>query len=164
MLTRAWLVLGLTSAVLALAGFFFVLWRAGWSAGAATGEGTPLHHAWVQATTMTFVGIVACQVGTAMAARTERASLREIGVFSNRLLLWGIGFELAFTAALLYVPVLRDLFGMAPPPPAALALALPFPVIVWGVDELRRRHMRQAAGPRVPTAPRPVRAPSRTSG
>jgi calcium-translocating P-type ATPase len=164
MLVRAWLVLGLTSAALVLAGFFFVLWRAGWSAGAATGAGTPLHHAWVQATTMTFVGIVSCQVGTAMAARTERASLREIGVFSNRLLLWGIGFELAFTAALLYVPVLRDLFGMAPPPPAALALTLPFPVIVWGVDELRRRHMRRAAGTRVATAQRPVRAPTRTSG
>ena len=146
MLTRAWLVLGLTSAVLVLAGFFFVLWRAGWSAGAATGTGAPLHHAWVQATTMTFVGIVACQVGTAMAARTERASLRTIGLLSNRLLLWGIAFELGFTAALLYVPVLRDVFGTAPPPPEALALVLPFPVIVWGVDELRRLHLRRAAG------------------
>ena len=145
MLTRAWLVLGLTSAVLVLAGFFFVLWRAGWSAGAATGSGAPLHHAWVQATTMTFVGIVACQIGTAMAARTERASLRTIGVFSNRLLLWGIAFEVVFTAALLYVPALRDVFGMAPPPPAALLLVVPFPVIVWGVDELRRLHLRRAA-------------------
>ena len=39
--------------------------------------------------------MVACQVGTAFAARTERASLRSVGVFSNRLLLWGIAFELA---------------------------------------------------------------------
>ena len=72
--------------------------RAGWSPGDAIGKGTPLHPAYLQATTMTFLGIVACQVGTAFAARTERASLREVGVFSNPLLLWGIAFELAFTA------------------------------------------------------------------
>ena len=42
------------------------------------------------ATTMTFAGIVACQIGTAFAARTERASLRSVGLFTNRLLLWGI--------------------------------------------------------------------------
>ena len=44
---------------------------------------------------MTFLGIVACQVGTALAARTERRSLREVGLTTNRLLLWGIAFELA---------------------------------------------------------------------
>ena len=43
---------------------------------------------------MTFAGIVACQVGTAFASRTERAALWTVGVFSNRLLLWGILFEL----------------------------------------------------------------------
>ena len=61
---------------------------------------------------MTFAGIVACQIGTAFAARTEHASLRSVGVFSNRLLLWGIAFEIVFAAALIYVPVpagrLRD--------------------------------------------------------
>lgn len=36
---------------------------------------------------MTFLGIVACQVGTALAARTDRASLRSIGLATNQLLL-----------------------------------------------------------------------------
>ncbi len=146
MLTRAWLVLGMTSAVLVMAAFFFVLLRAGWHPGDATGAGAPLHHAWQQATTMTFVGIVACQIGTAMAARTDRASLRSIGVFSNRLLIWGIGFEIVFTAALLYVPPLRDVFGMATPPPEAFLVVLPFPIVVWGVDELRRLRIRRTVG------------------
>ena len=146
MLTRAWLVLGLTSAILVMGAFFFVLLRAGWHPGAATGDGSPLHHAWQQATTMTFVGIVACQVGTAMAARTDRAPLRSIGVFSNRLLIWGIAFELVFTAALIYVPPLRDIFGMAAPRPEAYLVVLPFPVIVWGVDELRRLRIRRSVG------------------
>lgn len=37
---------------------------------------------------MTFLGIVACQIGAAFAARTQTASLREVGVANNRLLRW----------------------------------------------------------------------------
>ena len=90
MLVRAWLFLGVICASLAMAGFFYVLLRAGWHPGDPTGKGKPLHHAYQQATTMTFLGMIAGQVGTAFAARTERASLRSVGVFSNPLLIWGI--------------------------------------------------------------------------
>jgi calcium-translocating P-type ATPase len=143
MLVRAWLFLGLVSAALVTAGFLITLVRGGWSPGDQVGAGTPLHHVYLQATTMTFVGIVACQVGTAFAARTDRASLRSIGVLSNRLLLWGIAFELAFTAALLWLPPLRDLFGTEPPNLGDLALVLPFPFVVWGADELWRLRLRR---------------------
>ena len=143
MLVRAWLLLGLVSAVLVTAGFLVTLTRAGWSPGDAVGAGSPLHQAYLEATTMTFVGIVACQVGTAFAARTDHASLRSIGAFSNHLLLWGIAFELVFTAALLWVPPLRDLFGTQPPPLDDLVLVLPFPFIVWGADELWRWNRRR---------------------
>ena len=148
MLVRAWLFLGLVSAVLVTAGFLATLVRAGWSPGDPVGAGSPLHEAYLQATTMTFVGIVACQVGTAFAARTDHASLRSIGVFSNRLLLWGIAFELAFTAALLWVPPLSDLFGTQPPPLEDLVLVLPFPFIVWGADELWRWSVRRRSARR----------------
>jgi calcium-translocating P-type ATPase len=138
MLTRAWLFVGGIEAALVMGGFLFVLLRAGWSPGDAVGPGDPLHDAYLQATTMTFAGIVACQVGTAFAARTELASLRSIGFLSNRLLLWGIAFELVFTAAVIYVPALQPLFHTAPLGAAELAVLLPFPVVVWGADELRR--------------------------
>ena len=64
-------------------GFFLVLGAAGWSPGEATGTGTPLHDDYLAATTMTFAGITACRVGTAFAARTSHASLRQIGIFTN---------------------------------------------------------------------------------
>lgn len=57
---------------------------------------------------MTFAAIVACQVGTAFAARIDRASLFTVGLRSNPLLLWGIAFELVFTAAVIYLPWLQD--------------------------------------------------------
>lgn len=138
LLFRAWAVLGLTSAVLVSAAFLTVLLVAGWSPGDPTGPGSPLHAAYVSATATTFAGIVACQVGTAWAARTEHARLRDIGLWSNPLLLWGIAFELAFLALLLYVPPIAAVFGTAPLS-WELLLLLPFPLIVWGVDALVRR-------------------------
>ncbi|MEV2225927.1 cation-transporting P-type ATPase [Nocardia vinacea] len=146
MLLRAWLFLGVICAALALAGFFYVLMRAGWHPGDATGSGQPLHHAYQQATTMTFLGLVMGQIGTAFAARTEHASLRSIGVFSNPLLLWGIAFELALTAAIIYLPPLQTALGTASLTPGMLAFTAPYPIIVWGADELRRwllRHKNQ---------------------
>ena len=126
LLLRAWGLLGVVSAALVMAGFFWTLSRAGYR----------------EATTMTFAGIVACQIGTALAARTERASLRSVGFFSNRLLLWAILSEILFAAALIYLPPLQDLFGTAALGPVELAILATFPIVVWGADELRRARLR----------------------
>ncbi|MER6099908.1 cation-transporting P-type ATPase [Streptomyces sp. NPDC001728] len=145
MLLRAWLFLGVICAVLQMAGFFTVLIHAGWHPGDPTGPGTPLHHAYQQATTMTFLGMIAGQIGTAFAARTDHASLRSIGVFTNPLLLWGIGFELALAALFIYAPPFQHLLGTAALTPAMVALVIPFPFVVWGADELRRWLVRRRA-------------------
>lgn len=146
MLVRAWLFLGLLSAGLVIGGYFFVLTRGGWHIGAVIGAGSPLHHVYLQATTMTFLGIVACQIGTAFAARTERASLRQIGLTTNPLLLWGIAFEVTFAAAITTIPGLRSIFGTTPPPLDVLPLLISFPFIVWGADEIRRSLIRRHVG------------------
>ncbi|MFJ9789130.1 MULTISPECIES: cation-translocating P-type ATPase [Streptomyces] len=143
MLVRSWGWLGTVSAVLVMTAYFYVLWRAGWHPGDPTGPGTPLHDAYLTATTATFAGIVTCQVGTAVAARTDHAALRDIGFFTNPLLLAGIAFELAFTAALVYAPPLQHLFGTAALPPDVVLLIAAFPPLVWGTDEFRRRARRR---------------------
>jgi calcium-translocating P-type ATPase len=143
MLVRAWLFLGVIAAALQMGAFFYVLRDAGWHPGDPVGEGNPLHHAYLEATTMTFLSMVVAQIGTAFASRTDRASLRSIGVFSNRLLLWGVGFELVLAAILIYVPPFQEALGMAALPPHYLAILLPFPFIVWGADELRRYVIRR---------------------
>ncbi|GAA4513483.1 cation-translocating P-type ATPase [Nonomuraea ferruginea] len=143
MLLRAWLFLGVICAVLSMSGFFYVLLKAGWHPGDPTGPGSPLHHAYRQATTMTFLGMITCQIGTAFAARTERASLRSVGVTSNPLLLWGIAFELALAAVLIYTPPFQALLGTAALTMDMLAFVAPFPLIVWGADEIRRWLLRR---------------------
>jgi magnesium-transporting ATPase (P-type) len=144
MLARAWGFLGLISAVLIMTGFYLTLRHSGWHPGAHTGPGSPLNHAYRQATTVACLGIVACQIGTAFAVRTDHASLRSVGVFSNRFLLGAIGIALAFAAALIYIPAMNSIFGTAALTPAQLATVTPFPFIVWGADELLllllRRH------------------------
>jgi magnesium-transporting ATPase (P-type) len=143
MLIRAWLFLGLIVAGLSLAGFFYVLTQAGWRSGDPTGPGTHFHYAYLQATTMTFLGMIFGQIGTAFAVRTQRESLRSVGFLSNRYLLLAIVGELVIAAVCVYAPPLQSLLGTAPPPTRYLLLLLPYPFIVWGADELRRYLIRR---------------------
>jgi calcium-translocating P-type ATPase len=146
MLARAWLFLGAIVATLQMAGFFYVLVKAGWHPGVPVDVGAPLHHAYQQATTMTFLGMIAGQIGTAFAVRTQRASLRSVGVFTNRYLLGGIAAEILLAAAFVYAPPMQALLGTAPLPVSDLLLLLAYPVIVWGADEFMRYVLRKRAG------------------
>jgi calcium-translocating P-type ATPase len=158
LLIRAWLFLGVLVAALSLGGFFYVLTQGGWHPGDPVGAGAPLHHAYLQATTMTFLGMIAGQMGTAFAVRTRRASLRSVGVFSNRYLIYAIAAELPIAAACIYAPPLQSLLGTAGLPLKDLVLLLPYPFIVWGADELRRWlvRRRQPAEPALARTPRPM--------
>jgi magnesium-transporting ATPase (P-type) len=143
MLARAWGFLGLISGCLVMIGYFVTLRQAGWHPGALTGPGSPLHHAYRQATTVAWLGIVACQVGTAFAVRTDRASLRSVGLFSNKTLVAAIGIALLVAAALVYLPVMHGVFGTEALSPAQLLTVAPFPFVVWGADEIRRLALRR---------------------
>ena len=148
-LVRAWGFMGLISATLTMFGFFIVLRHGGWHPGAATGAGSDLHLTYRRATTVAWLGVVACQVGTAFAVRTERASLWSVGVLSNRPLLGGIGVAIAFALCLVYLPIMHSTFGTAALPLSDLAVVAPYPFIVWGADEIRRAVLRRKhpAGP-----------------
>jgi calcium-translocating P-type ATPase len=143
MFVRAWGVLGAISATLVMGAFFLVLYQAGWSPGDEIGAGSPLHHGYQQASTVAWLGIVSSQIGAGFAARTNRASLRSIGVFSNRWLLAGIAASVAFAGAVVYVPALHSVFGTAALSPSQVLLVTPFPLIVWGADELLRAWKRR---------------------
>jgi magnesium-transporting ATPase (P-type) len=167
MLLRAWGILGAVSALLVTGGFLWVLQSAGWTPGTDVGAGTPLHETYLRATTMAFAGIVACQIGTAMASRTDRVSLLRIGVFSNRLLLAGIGFELVVTGLAIYLPPAQSLLGTRPLTWGELVVLMTFPVVVWAADEayrgLRRRQTTLEDAPDRPNSPAPARTQRRPS-
>lgn len=73
----------------------------------------------------------------------EARVVREIGLRSNPLLLWGIAFELVFAAAVIYVPALQGVFGTTALSAFDLLILLAFPFVVWGADEARRMRQRR---------------------
>jgi magnesium-transporting ATPase (P-type) len=94
---------------------------------------------------MTFLGMMAGQVGTLFAVRTQRASLRSVGVFTNRYLLAGVAAEILLAAVFVFAPPAQALLGTAPLPPSDLLLLLAYPVIVWSADEFMRYLLRRRA-------------------
>jgi magnesium-transporting ATPase (P-type) len=140
MLLRAWIFLGLIEAVLVMAGYFWVLYSGGWHWGDSLDADD---HLYLEATTMTWAGIVATQVGTAFACRTNRVSVLRVGFFSNRWLLWGIAFEVVLTVLIVYVPPLQRVFqttGLAWQQWVVLAMFAP---IMFVSDELRKMISRK---------------------
>jgi hypothetical protein len=144
MLLRAWLLMGTVSAALVMGGFLAVLLAAGWRPGDPVGEGTPLHGAYVEATTI-FPrhrrlpgghGLRGAH-GTRLAARGGLRLQPPAAV--------GVAFELAVSAALVTIGPLQAVFHTAVPAPEALLPLLFFPLIVWGVDEAFRAARRRRA-------------------
>ena len=88
----------------------------------------------------------ALDAGPRFACRTTSASLRRIGVLTNRPLLRGVAFEICFAAGIIYLPPLRSLFHTAALDPAQLALLATFPFLVWGTDEAWRGWRRHHPG------------------
>jgi calcium-translocating P-type ATPase len=148
LMLRAYLVLGLTEALVALAAYLLA-WRSqglGWS---ELREWAPLllHHrapAAVellqrQASSLCFAAIVAGQIGALLACR--QSGWR--GWHRNPLLWSGVAVEIGFTAVLVLWPPLADTFAMAPFPGSWLGwLVLP-PLLVLMAERLHQQQSGQ---------------------
>ncbi len=156
LLLRAYLVLGVAEAVVAMAAYLLT-WHqngVGWDAlrqaaplllhGQASPALTALQH---QASSVAFCCIVSGQIGVAMACRSERQPalphLFGRGWRSNGLLWFGVAAELLFTALLLLWPPLSEVFAMAPLEGQALPLILLAPLLVMLTDDLRKHELRK---------------------
>jgi magnesium-transporting ATPase (P-type) len=139
-LGRVYGFVGLIVGFAGLASFIAAFLLAGWRPGEPLPDEGDLY---VQATAMTYAGIVMGQVGAGFAFRTSRQSVFSVGLLSNRFLLAGIAFELALLAAMLWVPPLQDAFHMAPLDPRAWLLLAVWPVLVVGAEEARKAVLRR---------------------
>jgi calcium-translocating P-type ATPase len=141
-LLHAYAFLGVIEALLALGGFFWVYWLAGWRPGLPMASTGALYQ---RATTMTLAGIVAAQVGNVLACRSERESVLRLGLLSNRAVLLGIAAEVTILLALILIPPLATVFGLAPLSFAEWAPLLGFPVVLLVLEEGRKWAMRPAS-------------------
>ncbi|MBI3680936.1 MAG: cation-transporting P-type ATPase [Acidobacteria bacterium] len=145
LLGRAYLVLGIPQSVLVMAAFYLTFWWNGYR-----GQWLDLPSSgpvYVQACSMALAAVVATQIGNVFGQRTERASVLRISFFGNRRIWWGIAFQIAVLLLILYVPVLRRVFGTGPLPLVCYGVLLAMAPALLLIDEagkawLRRRQRR----------------------
>jgi Ca2+-transporting ATPase len=147
-MVRAYLVLGVVEGLVAMAGYLLT-WRAngvGWSQLRLLAPQL-LHHTadagvvaiQQQATTVTFCLIVAGQMGTLLACRSDRRPAWALFGLPNPLLWLGWISEPLLASALVLVAPVAAVFGMAPFPLAWLGPMALAPVLVILVDALDKR-------------------------
>jgi Ca2+-transporting ATPase len=111
---------------------------------------------------MTLCGIVAAQVGNVIACRTERESVFRVGIFRNRLVLWGIAAEIALLLGLIVTPPMARVFGLAALAPREWTPLLAFPLVIVALEEGRKAVVRWRGRP--PSSCAPARTARRSSG
>jgi magnesium-transporting ATPase (P-type) len=141
-LFRGYVFLGLLEAAAVLIIYYFVLYRGGWKPGMQlepndTTFTNPLH---LKATTMVFLGIVVMQIANVFACRSDKHSVFKLGFFSNKLVFWGIAFELLFAGLLVYVPFLQKIFQTTAIGWTDWGILFIFSLLIFLAEELRKKY------------------------
>lgn len=134
---------GLKGPIEAAAGFFcyfVVLFEGGWTFGEQLANTNPLY---MQAITAFFSAVVICQIANVFASRTRFQSVFSMGLFSNRFVLLGIVSELLILAFIILNPFANLIFNTTPIDIIYMMLAIPFAILLLGVDELRKYLLRK---------------------
>jgi len=134
-LFRGYIFLGLISTIGVLFVHFLILYKGGWHWGIDLPIDNTLLH---QATTATFLGIVIMQVANVFACRTQSDSVFKGGIFSNKIILWGILVEIILSAFIIYHPWGNKIFSSAPIPFTTWLILIPFALLLFSAEELRK--------------------------
>lgn len=140
-LRRAFGRFGPAEALVEMAAFTVGLLALGWRPGDAAPEDRAL---WA-ASGAAFSAVVLGQMVVALACRSTRRPITQVGVRGNSLLAGAIAIELALLVAFLTVPRIADLLGQRVPSGAALVVALLVVPVIVLVDHVDKRH-RAAPG------------------
>jgi sodium/potassium-transporting ATPase subunit alpha len=133
---RAYLVLGATEAVAAMAAFFFVLHHGGWSYGDQLAQDSRLY---LTATTACLSAIIVMQIVNVFVCRSPSRSVFSTGLLGNPLIHWGVVLEIVLIVLIVYTPWGNLIVGTAPIPAAVWLFVLPFGIALLVLDELRKQ-------------------------
>ncbi len=137
---------GVKGPIEAVAGFFCyfaVLFEGGWSFGEQLANNNPLY---MQSITAFFSAVVICQIANVFASRTRYQSVFTAGLFSNPMVLVGIASELLILAFIIWDPTANLIFNTSPLDLRYLLFAIPFAILLLGIDELRKYLLRRNVG------------------
>ncbi|WMW23266.1 HAD-IC family P-type ATPase [Methanolobus mangrovi] len=134
---------GIKGPIEAAAGFacyFAVLFDGGWKWGQQLPFTDTLY---MQAITAFFAAVIVCQIANVFTSRTRRQSVLTKGFFSNRMVLLGIASELLILAFIIYNPLVNLVFNTAAISMKYVLIAVPFALLLLGVDEFRKYAIRK---------------------
>jgi sodium/potassium-transporting ATPase subunit alpha len=83
--------------------------------------------------------IILMQIGNLVGRRSQTRSGLDRGLLTNKLIVAGVGLEIAFSWALLYWPPVQTLLGTGPVLIHVYGLAWLGPLLIFAVDYLRKR-------------------------
>lgn len=130
---------GLLITLFALGGYFLVNYLNGWPQKPLAMEGSTIYY---KATTMMLVGVVFAQMGMVMNNRTESESVFKRGIFTNKYINLGLVIEFLILIAIIYIPILNNVFNTSPIGIIEWLYALPIPFVVFAIEELRKKIIR----------------------
>ncbi|KAM6945356.1 LOW QUALITY PROTEIN: sodium/potassium-transporting ATPase subunit alpha-1-like [Aplochiton taeniatus] len=93
-----------------------------------------------------FASIVVVQVADLIICKTRRLSIRDQGIWKNKVLIFGIFEEVALAAFLSYCPGMDVAIRMYPLKPCWWLCAVPYSIIIFVYDEVRRYLLRRTPG------------------
>lgn len=105
------------------------------------------HHSLEYAQTVSFTTLAAFQWFLAMASRSERLSVFQIGLFTNRWLILGIFTAILFQLGVVYLPWGQTLFNTEAIELRDWLFILPVASTIWIADEIRKVFARRASSP-----------------
>jgi len=123
----------------ALMGAFSKWAQAGWTFGQSS-VADPLIYA--RGTTMVMAGIIAAQLGTLLAARTNLEPALKLNPLRNRWLSIGILSQLSIMMIIIYVPFFNNLFGTAPLSLSDWIYLYSFAPVIFILEEIRKAILR----------------------
>ncbi len=136
LLVRAYAIQGMVQGLATMVSFYGYFWTQGhWGQWLDLPETGPVYFA---AAAMALGAVICGQIGNLFAHRSQTVSVARIPLFHNRLIWIGIGIELLLLLAMIYVPFLQPIFGMAPFDWPYWFFLLAWVPVVLGVDELRK--------------------------
>lgn len=93
--------------------------------------------------TMVFTVLTLSQMGNALASRSERASLFQLGLATNRWMVGAVALTFALQLATIYVPILNPIFKTEPLTADELLLCLALSSVVFWATEIEKWMIRK---------------------
>lgn len=137
---RAYLFLGIIEAIAAMSIFFFVLYQGGWVHGIQLANNNLLYK---QVTTAYLSTLVIMQVINLFLCRSRKESVFTKRFFDNRLIFYGVIFEIAVILLIDYTYPGNIIFGTAPIHLTIWLLMLPFALGMLILEEFRKWIVRK---------------------